>query len=204
MRDRYVGGNLFLDFTNTVSSRLSARRADSIATYRELLDWAVGAGVLATERERELTRLAASMPRDAEATVRRARRMREALYKISEALIQGDQVMPREIEIVNSILREGQSALVIEPTASAYRWAWRPLKPDLSEPLWPIARSLADFLADGDPRRLRRCDDSECGWLFLDSSRNRSRRWCSMADCGSRNKQRLYYRRQQSRRPPAR
>jgi predicted RNA-binding Zn ribbon-like protein len=66
---------------------------------------------------------------------------------------------------------------------------------ELDRMLWPVARSAADTLTSGDLKRVRRCARQGCDWLFVDTSKNRSRRWCSMSMCGSRVKAGRYYRR---------
>jgi predicted RNA-binding Zn ribbon-like protein len=59
--------------------------------------------------------------------------------------------------------------------------------------LWPIVDAAADLLVRGEPERIKTCGSATCGWLFLDLSRNRSRRWCDMKDCGNRAKARRHY-----------
>jgi predicted RNA-binding Zn ribbon-like protein len=55
-----------------------------------------------------------------------------------------------------------------------------------------VALLIASFLSDADLSRLRRCDGAGCGWLFLDTTRNHSRRWCDSRDCGNRSRVRRY------------
>ncbi|HEX6938971.1 MAG TPA: CGNR zinc finger domain-containing protein [Longimicrobiales bacterium] len=74
--------------------------------------------------------------------------------------------------------------------AGALRWAWRGAGEELEFPLWPVIRSAADLLASGDSRRIRVCAGPDCGWLFVDRSRNGMRRWCDMKLCGTREKAR--------------
>ena len=51
--------------------------------------------------------------------------------------------------------------------------------------LQPILQSAADLLTSEALARLRRCGNPTCSWLFIDETRNRSRRWCEMASCGN-------------------
>jgi predicted RNA-binding Zn ribbon-like protein len=81
-------------------------------------------------------------------------------------------------------------------TDAAFHWAWDE-SDDLAAPLWPVLRSAAQVLTGDDLTRVRECDSDSCRWLFLDCSRNRSRRWCDMQVCGNRAKARRHYRRQQ-------
>ncbi len=73
-----------------------------------------------------------------------------------------------------------------------FTWSWADVEDDLASLLWPVARAATDLLTSCDLARVRECADDSCGWLFMDMSRNGSRRWCDMADCGNRAKARRY------------
>jgi predicted RNA-binding Zn ribbon-like protein len=60
----------------------------------------------------------------------------------------------------------------------------------LELPLWILARSAADLLTSEQHAYVRQCASEECTWLFIDRSKNHSRRWCDMGDCGNREKAR--------------
>jgi predicted RNA-binding Zn ribbon-like protein len=77
-------------------------------------------------------------------------------------------------------------------TNDGFVWRTEPLPP-WRRALFDIALNAGDLLVGGDYRRIRRCEDAQCGWLFLDRSRGVRRRWCSMADCGNRAKARRHY-----------
>jgi predicted RNA-binding Zn ribbon-like protein len=75
-------------------------------------------------------------------------------------------------------------------------WDWHEVDGVLELPIWIVARSAADLLVSSELERVRECAGEKCDWLFLDASRNQSRRWCDMAACGNRAKaQRNYARR---------
>jgi predicted RNA-binding Zn ribbon-like protein len=84
--------------------------------------------------------------------------------------------------------------VTIADDGAAFRLTWPTDRADA--PLWPVARSAGDLLLSGDFARIGECPS--CGWLFLDISRNGTRRWCSMATCGSRDKMARYHRRARS------
>jgi predicted RNA-binding Zn ribbon-like protein len=86
-----------------------------------------------------------------------------------------------------------QEALTLQGTR--FGWEWRDPSRALEAPLWPVARAAADLLTSEDTTLLRQCDGEGCGWLFLDRSRNRRRRWCTMEDCGNLDKVRRFRRR---------
>ena len=72
------------------------------------------------------------------------------------------------------------------------RWEWRGAAARLESPLWPVARAAAALLTSPELARLRQCGGDDCGWLFLDGSRNHSRQWCTMEDCGNLSKVRRF------------
>ncbi|MBN1859137.1 CGNR zinc finger domain-containing protein [Candidatus Bipolaricaulota bacterium] len=74
-----------------------------------------------------------------------------------------------------------------------FQWGWSDAEDQLEWPVWILARSAADLLTSDERDRVRRCAGPDCGWLFVDISRNHSRRWCDMADCGNRAKARRSY-----------
>ncbi len=92
-------------------------------------------------------------------------------------------------------LAEALARLRLELTSDGARWVLRHDSAALDSPLWSIARSAADLLTSDELARVRECDGLDCTWLFLDCSRSRSRRWCSMASCGNRAKARRHYHR---------
>src|SRR5579884_2499333 len=196
MRFGYVAGETCLDFVNTVGWRRSPTRwAERLGSYADLLDWAEGAGLLSSDRRRRLERLAEAEAEAATTVLVEARGLREAVARAAEAAAAGRLPAVADLEVINQVLRRGQAHLLLATTGAEVVWSWRPATPSLDEPLWPVARSAAELLTSDRRRRIGVCEDDECGWLYLDASRNRRRRWCSMDGCGSRNKARRYDRR---------
>jgi predicted RNA-binding Zn ribbon-like protein len=78
----------------------------------------------------------------------------------------------------------------VVPRAGGFEWKWAGDEDALDRMVWPVARSAADVLVSDEGSRVRRCAGESCHWFFLDSGRNRSRRWCDMRDCGNRAKAR--------------
>lgn len=185
------GGDLCLDFVNTWGDR-ARPDTDGLGSYAALLTFARQAGLLDPGT---LEALAAETGAPAaEAALRAARGLREALYGLFSARIQGGEVPPRDLARLNQVLREALSHLGLEgPGASAWRWIEGERHP--GSPLWPIARAAAELLTREPPVPIRECEGSQCTWLFLDLSRGRSRRWCSMTSCGNREKARRHYHR---------
>jgi predicted RNA-binding Zn ribbon-like protein len=190
-----VGGRLCLDFVNTVSTRIETLRREYLATYGDLVAWSQHACIL-TDDEAETLLYNATRDPDLAVTVHdRAIALRETIYRIFSAI--ADQREPQRTDLVafNIMLHEALSRLEIRPSEDRFEWAWALGENDLDRMLWPIVRSAADLLTSGDLRKVRQCAREGCDWLFVDASKNHSRRWCSMNMCGSRVKARRYYQR---------
>ena len=148
-------------------------------------------------------------PSAAAAALRRARALREALFAIFSSIAGGDIPRAADLETLNDELAHAlrHARLVIGQGSGRarsrsvhgkhvrYRYGWGGTSDDLERVLWPVARSAADLLTDDRLSRVRECDAGNCAWLFLDTSRNRSRRWCDMTVCGNREKALRHYRR---------
>ncbi len=189
-----VGGRLCLDFTNTVGSRGVVNERDRLKGYPELLWWGVRAEVLTEDARRALMDRAAERPAEAEAVFRRAVGFREAAWRLFRALEEGEDPAAADLATVNGEVARAMGHARLERTAEGFAWGWDDA-PEADRVLWPVARSTAELLASPELGRVGRCAAESCGWLYLDTSKNRSRRWCDMRDCGNRAKVRRHYRR---------
>jgi predicted RNA-binding Zn ribbon-like protein len=190
-----VGGRLCLDFTNTVSTRIEALRREYLTTYGDLVAWGQHARILTEDGAKALLHKATRRAGRAAAALDRAVALRETVYSIFSMIADGREPRTSDLAALNIVLHEALSRLEVRPSAGGFEWAWALDEDDLAWMRWPIARSAADLLISGDLGRVRRCAREGCDWLFVDSSKNHSRRWCSMAMCGSRVKAHRYYQR---------
>jgi predicted RNA-binding Zn ribbon-like protein len=188
-----VGGRLCLDFANTVSTRIEAMRREYLTTYEELVAWWQHARILAEDEADALLRSAAQQPELAKDALDRAIVLRETIYRIFSALAEQREPEEADLTAMNVVLHEALSRLRLASSADGFEWAWVWDKEELDRMLWPIVRSAADLLTSRDVGRVRQCAREGCDWLFVDLSKNQSRRWCSMNMCGSRVKSRRYY-----------
>jgi predicted RNA-binding Zn ribbon-like protein len=191
-----VGGHLCLDFSNTVSSRDEAMRYDYLTRYDDLVDWARHAQMLTEPEAQALLRSAAGHPKLAAAVLARAVALRETIYRVFSAIAEARDPEGTDLTALNATLREAFARLEIAPSAGGFEWAWVVDGAELDRILWPIVGSAAQLLISAELGRVRQCARQGCNWLFVDLSKNQSRRWCSMDMCGSRVKSRRYYRRQ--------
>ena len=190
----FSGGEPCLDFSNTWADR-GRPETDQLHGYGDLLAFALQAGLLEAEAGGALAELARTDPAAAERAHAAAHQLRESLYGLFAARARNRPLAARDLDRFNQHLAAALPRLRIESSGEGLRWNWQDAQASLHSPLWPIVRSAAGLLTTADLDLVRECDGSQCTWLFLDHSRGRSRRWCSIASCGNRAKARRHYQR---------
>ena len=193
-RHDLVGGRLCLDFCNTSRDRAGSPE-DRLSAYAEVVGWAWRAGVLNAEEAERLTRLGTRNPTQALLVHERALRLRRSLRAIFNTLAGARRIRSSMLEVLNEELAGAMARSQVVPTDDGFTWIWAQGGKALDSVLWPIARSAADLLTDGPLASIRVCEGRGCGWIFLDTSRNRTRRWCDMRTCGNRAKARRHHER---------
>ena len=190
-----VGGRPVVDFVNTLSDRSTGTPYDRLRTYGDLLDWCVRVALFGTAEAGRLTAVAEACPAAADAALGRAHEVREALYQLFRAETADQEPPPAALNLVNAVLAEGLSNRRLQPGRDGFGWAWNAGPDRLDWMLWPLVWSAAELLTSAEVARLKECGQPDCRWVFLDLSKNRSRRWCTMDDCGNRAKARRHYQR---------
>ena len=160
-------------------------------TYSDLLRFAEQAQVLTAVQAASLSR--AGKGGDAAGKLAASIEVREMLARIFYAVARGERVEERDLRGFNERLREVSRHRVLAGEAGEFAWRWERLDKDLNALVWPIVHAAADLLASPNIQSVRECGNETCRWLFLDTSKNRSRRWCDMKTCGNRIKARRYY-----------
>jgi predicted RNA-binding Zn ribbon-like protein len=189
---RLDGGHLALDFVNTLGGGLELGpqpHDEHLRSYSDLLAWSVRVGTLSEPTAAALARVAADQPRQADRVHREALDLRELAYSVLGPIASGRSPSETALEALRERERASLSHARLEPGAAVYRWRWEG-EEDLRLPLWPVAHATIALLTEGPLDRLKPCHG--CRWLFLDHSKNRSRRWCSMEECGTSAKKRRY------------
>jgi predicted RNA-binding Zn ribbon-like protein len=195
---KLIGGRLCLDFANTVGGRRSTSSStkkgrdgyvvleERLADYHDLLAWSLRVGLLTDAAAKRLGREARMRESEAADVWERAIALREAVYRISMAVISRTQPRGNDLELLNRELTIAHDRLILARREEGdFVWKWNEAKDALDQMLWRIADSAAEMLTTSDLTRLRQCGGDNCGWLFEDTSRNRSRHWCDMQDCGN-------------------
>lgn len=195
---RFNAGRLCLDFTNTVRFRPVSERRDLIKDYDELIAWARQATILTAGEAGALGAKAAAHPREATVALGRARTVREATYALFSA--QAAKLPPPsdDLRAFNRAIAPAMARAGLSPAGAHFDWGWPGAEPDLDRITWWVTRSAAELLTSGDLTFVRECASYDCGWLFMDATKNRSRRWCDMRTCGNRAKSRRHYERRRA------
>jgi len=195
-----VGGHLALDFVNSVGGLVDPDPdSEALRSYDDLLAWSQRAGSLDKRGAQTLARRARRHPEDAEAAFTRALELRELADRVIRPVAAGDEPDPGDLAALRAEESAALARAELTPAGDGpeWRWQWRDTD-DLAAPLWPLAHAVVDLLTQGRLERLRGC--ANCRWIFLDESRNASRRWCSMNGCGTDVKKRRYVERRRERR----
>jgi predicted RNA-binding Zn ribbon-like protein len=194
-----VGGRLCLDFVNTRGSHFDADAREYLAGYADLVEWLrLSEGGLDARQAARLVACARAHPRRAGEVFARSRELRALLYRIFAARAGARAPSRADLDAFD---RESRAALAerrLVPAGAHWRWAWRD-DAALELPLRIVLASSVDLLLEDDPTRLRQCPAPDgCGWLFYDTSKNATRRWCSMRMCGNGAKARRFQRRRRA------
>jgi predicted RNA-binding Zn ribbon-like protein len=190
---RLDGGHLALDFVNTLGGGLELGpqpHDEHLRSYADLLAWSVRVGTL---DESTAERLASR--RGAASVLREAIDLRELAYSVLQPIASGNAPPAAALDGLRERDRDALSHARLEPGGSIYRWRWED-DDDLRRPLWPLAHATIELLTEGPLDLLKPCH--ACRWLFLDRSKNHSRRWCSMEECGTSAKKRRYVERRRA------
>jgi predicted RNA-binding Zn ribbon-like protein len=192
--DVLASGKLCLEFTNTLNWHASANPTESLHSYNDLINWAAGIGLLTEQTAGELKSQAAKLPALAEQVYTWAIDLREAIYRLFVAIASEETPSAEDLALLNEALPYAYSRPQVVSDGSAFTLQWRGDESGLDSVLWPILRSTVRLLTEGEHSRIGQCeDDRGCGYLFYDTSRNRSRRWCDMNSCGNRAKSQRHY-----------
>ena len=180
----FVGGHIALDFANTVTARDTTPR-DWLDGYARLIEWARHAGLVESRLGAQLRADAERAPREAAATLGRARRLREALHDTFVALLARHAVPAAALLEVEAAWKRAAARGRLTSGGGQLRLAPDAEASGLDLPLDLVMFEALGLLAELDVERTRVCRGHDCGWLFIDSSKSGRRVWCDMATCGN-------------------
>ena len=187
-----------LDFVNTLDDRYAPRGpTELLISYERLLAFCEQAGLLNSLEARRLKRSAGES--NTQAVLKRAKELREALFAVFTTASQGAPPPDAALDTLNQLLVETHHSRVIAWDAPRYVWQSESSELEPTTPLGRIAEAAAALLTSADANHIRECGSATCRWLFLDRSRNHSRRWCDMKTCGNRTKAHRFHAREKER-----
>jgi predicted RNA-binding Zn ribbon-like protein len=189
----FVGGSVCLDFANTVGGKRGLVTREYLNSYADFVSWCRQADLLDESTAKTLLRSGTRQAEKSAAALRRAIALREAIYRIFAALGSGEAPQISDLDHLNAELSVHHGRLRVASNRKGFEWTWTSSDDALDHSLGPIARSAADLLTSPSLlKQVRQCGSRTCGWLFVDSSKNHSRRWCVMSDCGNAAKVRRF------------
>jgi predicted RNA-binding Zn ribbon-like protein len=186
-----IAGHPALDLVNTLDWRFRDNGPEELlASYGDLLRLAAQAKILTAKQIRHIVR-ASTQSASADALIS-CRELREAAAEIFYAAVDARTPPASQIKIIERSFKQARDRQRFEWSGSRLDWEWPASEcgPDL--PVWILAIATARLMASKDMRLLRACEKPDCRWLFLDTSKNHTRRWCDMKICGNRMKARRF------------
>ncbi|MEQ1523411.1 MAG: CGNR zinc finger domain-containing protein [Aestuariivirga sp.] len=183
-----VAGKLALDFTNTESGRGGAEHLDHLQTADDLVAWAAHAKIIGEKDAALARRIIKDQDKLARHLVARGRFLRETIYQINSNIVTGKPPAVKLLHGLTAIHAEMLATATLTPQGDNYEWAWHSRAELTAAILGPITLSALDLLLHANFSRIKQCHGNHCGWLFYDSTKNKSRQWCDMSVCGNRAK----------------
>jgi predicted RNA-binding Zn ribbon-like protein len=197
---QYIAGDPALDLVNTVDWTSRGLEDERLTDFDRLTRWAEGAAVLPPKTGMALRRRATAKPREGEGAYRAALRARQVLQRVFSAIAEGKPARD-ELDDFNRLLGQALEHMRMVPATGGrtggrkLRLGWEQLETRLDAVIWPVLWSAASLIASEEASRIRICGGADCGWMYVDRSRNGLRRWCQMETCGTREKSRRRYQR---------
>ena len=189
----FDAGRLCLDFANTLGDRPDVQpHEETLHSYADLVAWSEAAGLVSGDEAAEFARAAARHPVGADSAFAQAIALREAIYRVFAAVAAEAESPADDLATVNAAIAEAMARARLVPAGGHFHWEWEREPSALGGLLRPVAWSAAELLTAEELHRVHECAGPDCGWLFLDMSKNGSRRWCSMETCGNRAKARRH------------
>ena len=187
-----VGGLPCLDLINTTGARASDAPRERLRRYEDLLVWSRRASILSAAEADRLRAAATRRPAEARRALARVLRLREDLYRLLRAVAEGSKPSPEAVRQVGKWWLADRRKRELSAGDRGFSLRLRVSARELDAMVWPIISSAVELLVSDLLTKVRRC--GECDWLFMDASKNGSRRWCKK-QCGDRVRARRHYRR---------
>lgn len=182
--DKVIGGNAALDFVNTVD-KWTGEPVDRLGDALVLARWAEAAGLLYDDDMKRVAKEIARDPKGAAKFYKDAARLRAALWRIFHAVGNGNDVDDNDLALIDDWKARAARHCRIARDGDGFRRRCTEAAPALERAARLIVEAAEELLLEGRLDRLHVCGGESCEWMFLDTSKNGQRRWCSMATCGN-------------------
>ena len=192
-----VDAERVLAFINTLSGRPTAAPVERLGTYDALVQWAREQHLVSAAAAERLLADARRHPHQAAAVLARAREFREALNSLASAIDAGRQPAAAALKTIGECLAGAYANGRLVPHDGTLQWI-ASAEDELDRVVWEIGRAAGRLVVSPRLARVRACAAGDCGWWFVDDTKNRSRRWCDMKECGNRAKARRHYERRRA------
>lgn len=184
---KLIAHEISLDLVNTVSWPGTPREHDWLDRPQNVTAWAVAAGILSEQRQQLMDAASISVLEEQLAAVHE---IRHRVQRVLRPIAFDERPDDDAVDGLNELLRGTCAARYLD--RATYEWRWADPE-SLADVLAPVIWNAAHVLTELDHGRIGHC--GSCDWIFHDTTRNRTRRWCDMKDCGSRDKALRYYHR---------
>ncbi len=188
-----LGGKLCLDFINTLDWRGREFPVEYLNNFSDVIQWAAYVKIITLAQKKKLNILAGKNKNNANKALENSIELRELLHNIFNNVEQGRKIKNQFLNRLNNYLHHASTYLVLKDSKIDFELEACVNPKDLISLLNPIVWDAVRLLTNGDRFRVKSCGDKTCGWMFLDTSKNKSRQWCDMKSCGNRAKARKFY-----------
>jgi predicted RNA-binding Zn ribbon-like protein len=186
-----TGGHPALDLVNTLDWRFrEAGSEELLSSYDDLVDFAAQSQILTAKQAKQLKRAPHAF--EAHRTLEQARDLREALADLIYSGLDGRDSSSASMRTIEKFFQQARAQTRLVRDGSRLKWDWAGAESKAEFPLWALSRVASRLLLSENMEKVRACADPECRWLFLDTSKNHTRRWCDMKICGNRMKARRF------------
>lgn len=186
-----VDADRVLAFVNTLSGRPTEAPVERLVSYDALVEWGREQHLISAAAAERLAAEAKRHPHQAAAVLTRAREFREALNGLAEATEKQRQPGAAVLDTIRDHLAAAYANGRLVPHDGGLQWV-ASADAALERILWEIGRAAGRLVLSPRLAQVRACAASDCGWWFVDDTRNHSRRWCDMKLCGNREKARRF------------
>ena len=190
-RFQTIGGELCLDFANTADWHRHEEPRRMLVMYSDLVEWGRQLQILTRAEAERLLGDGEKRNKESAAVLKAAWELQDTIYHLFAARVAGKTPQEKDLNALNNIMTLTLTPQRIGYSSKKFQWEWDIADDALDQMLWHVVRSAMDLLTSEHVSRVKMC--GECGWLFLDTSKNGSRRWCIMEVCGNRAKARRHY-----------